>query len=90
MERNATARHRRKGRVGFQQCSPRQIAEYYHELYTETFASAIHALDERFAIPEIAMHMEAYLAIVDFTENIPDCIMHIAEYYSDDLKANEI
>ena len=33
------------------------------------------------------MHMEAYLAIVDF---IPDCIMHIAEYYSDDLKANEI
>ena len=37
----ATARHLRKGRVGFQLCSPRQIAEYYHELYTESLPAPL-------------------------------------------------
>ena len=34
--------------------------------------------------------MEAYLAIVDFAEDIPGCIMHIAVYYADDLSASRM
>ena len=90
LERNATARHLRKGQVGIQQCSAEQIAEYFHEFYNETFNSAIDALDERFAVPEIVAHMEEYMAIVDFAEDIPECIMHIAEYYADDLSASRM